>query len=254
MSFFHHQEKTNSWSVPMVAWRISQCTRRERESMQTQTKYSSEYEKLEDSRVGKKVFPTHEQARKFMSERGVPRRYLDSKLTDFPDLHHEYGDLMEKSFFVHGPVGSGKTHLLCALLRETSYGTSSRFLTSEELLYLIKDGYSQPPVPRWQRDEDESRSDNIISYLCDLDILALDDFGMERITEWSMSMISYIINSRYNEMRRTYISSNMDLNGLAECFNQRVASRIYQMCEVICLVGDDKRTKKGGDVGCGCSG
>lgn len=200
---------------------------------------------MEKCRVGKKLYATQAQAREFMLSRGVPRRYMDAKLTDFPAFQYEYGDLVEKSFYVYGPVGCGKTHLLCALLRETSYGTSSRFLTSEELLSMIKDSYNQPFTPRWVAEDGEARADNLVTQLCDLDILAIDDLGLERITDWSMSMMRLIINTRYNDMRRTYISSNMNLDTMAECFDHRTASRIYQMCEVIQLTSKgDKRIGK----------
>ena len=71
------------------------------------------------------------------------------------------------------------------------------------------------------------------------------------MTDWSMSMMRLIINSRYNDMRRTYISSNMNLDTMAECFDQRIASRIYQMCEVIHMSAkEDKRTSKRKRKGC----
>jgi len=204
-------------------------------------------------RVGKKVYASQEQAREFMLGRGVPKRYMDASITEFSkhQLPYSYGDIMEKSFFVYGPVGCGKTHLLCALLRETSYGTSSRFLTSEELLSTIKDSYGKPFMPRWMQEEEDTRNDNIVTTLCDVDVLAIDDLGLERMTDWSMSMMRLIINSRYNDMRRTYISSNMNLDTMAECFDQRIASRIYQMCEVIHMSAkEDKRTSKRKRKGC----
>lgn len=201
----------------------------------------SDLEEIEKRRVGTKLFPTLEGARKFMLERGVPRRYMDARLTEFPDNTVNYSDLPDKSFYVYGPVGCGKTHLLCALLRETSYGTSSRFVTSEELLCLIKDSFDRPPAPKWQEDIIEANHDSIITHLCELELLAIDDLGLERTTDWSMSMMRMIINRRYNDMKRTYISGNMDLNTMASEFDHRIASRLYQMCDVVHLLGRDKR-------------
>lgn len=204
----------------------------------------SDLEEIEKRRVGTKLFPTLEGARKFMLERGVPRRYMDARLTEFPDNTINYSDLPDKSFYVYGPVGCGKTHLLCALLRETSYGTSSRFVTSEELLHMVKDSFDKPVMPpRWRDsgDEEDARNDSIITHLCELDLLAIDDLGSERTTQWSMATVSYIINSRYNDMKRTYISGNMDLNTMAESYDHRIASRLHQMCDVVHLLGRDKR-------------
>lgn len=191
-------------------------------------------------RVGLKMYSKMEEARKFILSRGVPRRYQDATLADFPTLHKE-PDLIGKSFYIHGPVGCGKTHLLCALLRETSYGVSSRFLSSDELLQLIKDSYGQKMIPSWEREEDEQRIGTILDYLCEIEILALDDLGAERITSWSTSTISHIINRRYNDMKSTYISSNLNLNELSEQFDARISSRLSQMCICIHLDGADRR-------------
>jgi len=196
---------------------------------------------ISSCRVGLKVYARVEEARKFVRSRGVPRRYQDATLKDFPEkqLYHE--DLSGKSFYIHGPVGCGKTHLLCALLREASYGVSSRFISSDELLQLIKDSFNQRSVPSWEREEEEAHSGVILDYLCEIEILALDDLGAERITKWSAATIGYIINRRYNDMKPTYISSNLDLNELSEQFDARISSRLSQMCICIHLDGSDRR-------------
>ena len=53
-----------------------------------------------------------------------------------------------------------------------------------------------------------------------------------------------LINEREMEMRPTFITSNFALQRLNEHIDERVASRIAGMCEVIELKGKDRRITK----------
>lgn len=188
-------------------------------------------------------------AHEFLRDRGVPGRYLMARLDQFQaSITPSAEQLREGSFFITGPTGCGKTHFACALLRETSFGISSRFMSSEELLIMLKDSYNRPSpakLYRHEEEEEESEQDSVITRLCEIGILAIDDFGMERITDWSLSVIRHIINSRYNELRRTYITSNLTLQEIAKDYDQRIASRLGQMCHIVTMKGKDMRTVLG---------
>lgn len=191
-------------------------------------------------RTGKKTWTSIEKAHGFLQSRGIPKRYLNSKMEDF----HQYADLdLTKSYYIHGPVGSGKTHLLCALFREVSLGVGSLFVTGEDMMWKLKDSFDATRKRRFQNDEDEeSRTDAILTRYMEVDVLAIDDFMMNMNTGWSTSILSRIINNRYNEMLQTFISSNASLVQISET-DDRIASRLAQMCEVVELAGKDKRVK-----------
>jgi len=78
-----------------------------------------------------------------MSSYGIPPRFQAAALADFPEaVRRAVGDAAEVAgecggYYIHGPVGTGKTHLACAILREwiergvASVTTSTRFGYSE---------------------------------------------------------------------------------------------------------------------------
>jgi DNA replication protein DnaC len=80
-----------------------------------------------------------------LKESGVPNRYLDTKIQDFPE---EYRKLTEIStgIYLNGDCGVGKTHLMIALLRNDIFKREN--LDSEPFNiyepYPLKPDYKKP--------------------------------------------------------------------------------------------------------------
>lgn len=169
----------------------------------------------------------------------MPKRYLNAVLDrDFPEQAKTFS--LESSYYIHGPIGTGKTHLLCSMLREHIGNCSCRYIDVGTMLELIKGSYNSPRIVM-DEDEEESKQDNALSYFQDIPVLALDDLGSERLTDWSLSTIKSLLNHRYNEMLITLITSNLSLDELSKELDVRVSSRLAQMCKIIQLTGQDRR-------------
>ena len=56
-------------------------------------------------------------------------------------------------------------------------------------------------------------------------------------------MLDLVFDGRYNNSpeQKTYISSNIDLDGVASSYGDRIASRIIGMCKIIEPIGKDRR-------------
>lgn len=178
---------------------------------------------------------SNSQMDKLISNAGIPIRYkLSDLVEDFPKLSNNF--FPDRSYYIVGPTGSGKTHCLCAMLKERILSRFDKknclFLPVEDLLDDLRSCYS---------DKNDSREDVLITRLKEIDILGLDDLGSERMTDWVFSKMYQIINNRYNNMKLIYITSNLDLSELSSKFDERIASRLFQMCETIRLEGKDKR-------------
>ena len=63
-------------------------------------------------------------------------------------------------------------------------------------------------------------------------------------TDWVCEIIFRLINNRYEKMLTTIITSNFDLNQISDRLNDRIASRIAEMCIVKKMIGPDRRLAK----------
>ena len=68
--------------------------------------------------------------------------------------------------------------------------------------------------------------------------------GSEKITEWVLETFYLLINKKYNERIPLVITSNFKLMNLATQLNDRIVSRIVEMCDVVELTGEDRRLIK----------
>ena len=179
----------------------------------------------------------------------LPPRYEKKSLANFDGLdevkQRAVSALHSRNVFLWGPCGTGKTHLSCGLL-----------------LHLYGDWIAyQPEVQRWNRPRGRfvtcldflfdmkarigaGESDfALIEDLLALDMIALDDFGAGRLTDYTQEMLSTLINKLYlkNKNGVLIINSNLSLEDIAQKIDDRTASRIAEMCKVIKVDGPDRR-------------
>jgi DNA replication protein DnaC len=149
-----------------------------------------------------------------------------------------------ESSFIFGPNGSGKTILACyMLLQELKYNYACRsgmikfkFISVPELLLEFRQSYSK---------EAEQGEKEILEEYSDLNLLVLDDFGVEKTTDWSFQMLYLLIDRRYNNLKRTVFTSNFNLEQLAEKLgDDRITSRIQEMCKIVYWTGNGKNYRK----------
>lgn len=87
-------------------------------------------------------------------------------------------------------------------------------------------------------------------YLKDLigcDLLILDDFGMERQTEYAREQVFHIIDSRYLARRPLIVTTNLSIQELKhprDLAQQRIYDRILELCVPVCFSGESLRQKK----------
>lgn len=184
------------------------------------------------------------QLRALLAERGLPRRYQGAELSDLPQAIQ---DLAGQSVYVHGPVGSGKTWALAAVMRDELVKrrnaggptvTWPRFTTAPRFLMELRSTFN--------RGAGENELELVEKYSAIPGKLFLDDLGAEQTTEWSRQHLYILLDGRWAEHRPTLISGNLPLDDLARRLDDRIASRIAGMCRVIELTGRDRRLRAAG--------
>ena len=89
----------------------------------------------------------------------------------------------------------------------------------------------------------EGRND-YIARLCRAPLLILDDFGMERGTEYGLEQVYNVIDSRYRSRRPLIVTTNIPLNDLQhpqDTAHARIYDRLLEMCAPIRFSGENFR-------------
>lgn len=135
------------------------------------------------------------------------------------------------SLLLLGLTGRGKTH--------ESYGAmrviSGLGLHSKWVVVSAADLYAQLR-PRHGVDS-EAEFDRIAN----APVLAVDDMGAAKNSEWVEEINFRLVNRRYETMRPTLFTSNVRPKELAEKVGERVASRLTEMTKRVVVGGADRR-------------
>lgn len=89
----------------------------------------------------------------------------------------------------------------------------------------------------------EGRNEYIES-LCRYPLLIIDDFGMERGTEYGLEQVYSVIDSRYRSRRPLIVTTNLTLDELQhpqDIPHARIYDRLLEMCAPIRFAGDTFR-------------
>ncbi len=134
------------------------------------------------------------------------------------------------NLILHGPVGTGKTHLLAAICNElrTAY-VPSRFASASDLCQAIAECYQQGRDPEF-----------LYANSINTPLLALDDLGAGSWTQSRQDTIEKIMDGRSKARRATIVSTN-NLDELAQFIGIRAYSRLSIEQVLVPMDGPDYR-------------
>ena len=137
------------------------------------------------------------------------------------------------SLLFYGKTGLGKTHLSLAIAGkavEEGYGV---IYSSAQNLFnkLEKDKFGKTDT-------------NTEETILDCDLLIIDDLGAEFTTQFTVSALYNIVNSRELEGKPTIISTNLMPEQLTKAYGERIASRILSDYVMLYFDGSDIRQIK----------
>ena len=118
--------------------------------------------------------------------------------------------------------GSGKTRIAAGIANELIKSYAVKFAVSLTILQEIKN--------TWRRDAEYSES-RLLDALSTVEVLVIDDFGVERPADWINDKLYQIINERYINKKVTIFTSNEALKTLQydDRITNRIKERTYQI-------------------------
>lgn len=137
-----------------------------------------------------------------------------------------------QGLLMHGSVGTGKT-FASACIANYLMKNGKTVLVMNLGLYLIK----------LKKEWDEAES-NVLEYVKNCDLLVIDDFGVEKISEFVRDKAFALIDTRYRAEKPLIITTNLSLKDIEEKFGSRIADRLQEMCYQLRVEGQSKRINK----------
>lgn len=133
--------------------------------------------------------------------------------------------------YLYGPVGTGKTFSASCMANELMENNKT-VLVMNLGLYLTK----------LKREWAEAEND-VLNYAKECDMLIIDDFGVEKVSEFVLEKLFALIDTRYRSQKAMIITSNLSLEEIMSKFGDRIADRIVDMCFPIEVKGESMRGK-----------
>lgn len=140
----------------------------------------------------------------------------------------------ERGLLLCGTPGTGKTHLVCSILRDITdeKQLEGSFNVVPEMLSEMND-----------RAQNGGSKIALIKEIAENDVIVLDDLTDTNLTEAKKENLFLLLNRLELEDRVVFITSNMMPDDMQK-LSPQIYSRIMELCRVVVMVGKDARVHK----------
>ena len=127
------------------------------------------------------------------------------------------------------PVGSGYSEVRW-------FGRQVRYWTVQEVIRALRDTWSR---------ESQITEREVLDKLTALDLLILDEVGVQFGSDAERNQLFEVINNRYNAQRPTLVVSNLDIKGITTYLGERAVDRLRENGgKVLVFRGKSWRSRK----------
>ncbi len=139
-----------------------------------------------------------------------------------------------ESLLLVGGTGLGKTHLSASVARVLIEKGHDVVCESAQNIFsnFNKERFAQ------------SESDLVCDKYLEAELLIIDDLGAEAITQYSVSCLYNLINTRINNGLPTIASTNLSSQEIRKLYNDRITSRLFGEYNILVFAGNDIRKLK----------
>jgi DNA replication protein DnaC len=173
------------------------------------------------------IYKMQESQERAMIAKKIAIKYVEN--------YEEFKGLGKGLYLFSETKGSGKTRLAVSILNALikKYDIRGLYISSTDLLHEIKKTF----------DDSNHSAYEIIQQFTEAQLLVIDDFGVEKTTDWSEEMFTKILDDRMNYKRLTIITSNIEINQLSKKYRAgRIESRVEKMTFPVPLPDESVRS------------
>tara|TARA_R110000823_G_scaffold219284_1_gene348257 strand:+ start:3857 stop:4405 length:549 start_codon:yes stop_codon:yes gene_type:complete len=174
-----------------------------------------------------------------LNHANIPKRFIGARLSDFnnqiiKDIEKFITHTGWASLLVLGPVGTGKTHLGCAIAYEIAKTKTVLYTTlyamSQKVMADMNDN-SKKETYRYKGAEIFQK----------VGVLIIDEMGRSFTTDAEKNRLFDIINYRYENLLPTVILANKGKDELFHSIGEGVADRLREEMQGLVLTGKSWR-------------
>lgn len=188
-----------------------------------------------------------------LASSGVPVRYVSKTINEFKPLNADLKSARAQAityvknfkaieakgvgFVFYGAVGTGKSHLACAVLNalKKEYGVTVAYMPVTRLYQRIQDGFNT--------------NKNVFDSIANTDVLVLDEVGANNANEWRESTLFALIDQRTANGKPTIFISNLNprepdgVPSIEAALGARAFERVMDTCVFIPFTGKSQRKR-----------
>lgn len=161
-----------------------------------------------------------------------PKRHALTVARDFVEgfeLHRRTG----AALIFSGRPGTGKSHLAAAMLQALRR-YDVRYATCMDMIRAVRE--------TWRRDSEKTES-QVLNFFGRLDLLVIDEVGMQYGTDGEQTILFDVLDRRYREMLPVVILTNQAKDGLRQFIGDRSYDRLRETSRWVAFDWDSYRPK-----------
>lgn len=152
----------------------------------------------------------------FSTEMENALRIVRGFADDFWTRHHREGTFL----VLGGERGTGKSHLALAAAQQVMARGTAMYARTGDLIRRVR--------ATWRRDSEQSEDEVLALLSTGIDLLVIDEVGMQRGTEDEQLILFDIIDRRYADLRPTILLTNLEGREFAEFLGPRIMDRLRE--------------------------
>ena len=134
--------------------------------------------------------------------------------------------------YLYGNPGTGKSHLAISIIKALLPDVTALYTRVPDMIGFIRS--------QWRPDGEMSSYEAIRRYI-DLDLLVLDEVGVQAGSINDQTLLFEVIDARLSENRPTIFLSNLKPSDLIAVIGHRIVDRIKGKCIVMQFSGESRR-------------